>query len=381
MMSDWYKIDRQSDDLLTDIRKFFRSVLELESVSAMLVPRKLPGRSTVMPALVSRPELLAEADPLAPVFPVNSAKNLSRLTRRGLDAKIAAIVRPCEIRAHVELVKLHQSSAEPVVLISMDCPGAYSNRAYPDFVEEKGADAGEVFLKDRLSGSPPSEKAEVSTACQICDHPVPEGADIGIAFFGADPADALFLEARTEKGREILEAVGAESAKAPEKREQAVSDALAARIEARDRVFSETEEAIASVEKLSAYLADCVNCYNCRVACPVCYCRECVFTTDVFDHEPIQYLQWTDRKGALKMPTDTVFYHITRLVHMSTACVGCGQCSNACPNDIALTELFRAVAKRTQAAFDYEAGRSTEEPPPLLVFKEDEFSDIVGIGS
>jgi formate dehydrogenase subunit beta len=263
----------------------------------------------------------------------------------------------------------------------MDCPGAYSNRAYPDFVEEKGADAGEVFLKDRLSGSPPSEKAEVSTACQICDHPVPEGADIGIAFFGADPADALFLEARTEKGREILEAVGAESAKAPEKREQAVSDALAARIEARDRVFSETEEAIASVEKLSAYLADCVNCYNCRVACPVCYCRECVFTTDVFDHEPIQYLQWTDRKGALKMPTDTVFYHITRLVHMSTACVGCGQCSNACPNDIALTELFRAVAKRTQAAFDYEAGRSTEEPPPLLVFKEDEFSDIVGIGS
>jgi len=135
-----------------------------------------------------------------------------------------------------------------------------------------------------------------------------------------------------------------------------------------------------SIEKLSAYLADCVNCYNCRVACPACYCRECVFTTDVFDHEPLQYLQWTDRKGALKMPTDTVFYHITRLVHMSTACVGCGQCSNACPNDIALTELFRSVAHRTQAAFDYAAGRSTEESPPLLVFKEEEFTDIVGLG-
>ena len=79
------------------------------------------------------------------------------------------------------------------------------------------------------------------------------------------------------------------------------------------------------------------------------------------------------------MPTDTVFYHITRLAHMSTACVGCGQCSNACPNDIPVMELFRTVAQRTQAAFDYEAGRDINESPPLSVFREEEFQDVVGI--
>jgi formate dehydrogenase subunit beta len=154
---------------------------------------------------------------------------------------------------------------------------------------------------------------------------------------------------------------------------------LAERKASLDQMFSETSAATDDLEKLTVYLASCVNCYNCRVACPVCYCKECVFVTDVFNHDPSQYLQWSRRKGTIKMPTDTVFYHITRLAHMSTACVGCGQCSNACPNDIPVMELFRTVAQRTQAAFDYEAGRDINESPPLSVFREEEFQDVVGI--
>lgn len=64
---------------------------------------------------------------------------------------------------------------------------------------------------------------------------------------------------------------------------------------------------------------------------------------------------------------------------MSTACVGCGQCSNACPNEIPVMELFRTIAYKTQKAFVYEAGRSPDEPPPLSVFREDEFAEVVGI--
>ena len=146
-------------------------------------------------------------------------------------------------------------------------------------------------------------------------------------------------------------------------------------------MFAQTREATESLEKLTAYFASCINCYNCRVACPVCYCKECVFVTDVFNHDPSQYLRWASRKGMIKMPTDTLFYHITRLAHMSTACVGCGQCSNACPNDIPVMELFRTVAHGTQQAFEYEAGRSLEQEPPLSTFREDEFPEVVGINN
>jgi len=41
--------------------------------------------------------------------------------------------------------------------------------------------------------------------------------------------------------------------------------------------------------------------------------------------------------------------------------------------------LFRTVAHRTQAAFDYQAGRSLTESPPMSEFKEDEYEDVVGI--
>jgi formate dehydrogenase subunit beta len=79
------------------------------------------------------------------------------------------------------------------------------------------------------------------------------------------------------------------------------------------------------------------------------------------------------------MPTDTLFYHLTRLTHMSTACVGCGQCSNACPNEVPVMELFRSVAQRTQTAFDYQAGKDVDQKPPLSEFREQEFEEVVGI--
>jgi formate dehydrogenase subunit beta len=41
-------------------------------------------------------------------------------------------------------------------------------------------------------------------------------------------------------------------------------------------------------------------------------------------------------------------------------------------------ELFRTIAHHTQRAFDYEAGRSLEDEPPLSVFREKEFSEVTG---
>ena len=87
---------------------------------------------------------------------------------------------------------------------------------------------------------------------------------------------------------------------------------------------------------------------------------------------------WANRDGALIMPTDTVFYHLTRLIHMSALCVGCGQCSSACPNGINLMPLFRSVAEKTQMRFDYHAGQSLEDEQPMEVFYDDELMEVTG---
>jgi formate dehydrogenase subunit beta len=143
-------------------------------------------------------------------------------------------------------------------------------------------------------------------------------------------------------------------------------------------VFEEFRGRVDNFEALADHLAGCINCYNCRVACPVCYCTACVFVTDTFRHSGDQFMNWADKRGAIKMPTDTLFYHITRMTHIGATCVGCGQCTSACPNAIALAELFITTAEKTQARFEYRAGRSLDEPQPLAVFKEDELGDVTG---
>ena len=376
------KIDVAQGDLLAAIGSLLHRVLTLESIDALLVPQRLPYEHMVMPTLVTSPDHIASADPLSPAYPLNSAKIASRLTRKSAGGRTVLVLRPCEVRAFFELVKLHQGHVEEVVIVGIDCLGAYRNTDYLKFSRGQGKDATRRFYEKVLNDDDTAlTGVDLAAACRVCDQPFADGADVAIGLRGVDTSNHLLVTSQTDKGDALLAELGLDAADIPAQRQEAINALLAQRHQAREQMFGETRAATDNLEKLAGHLAACVNCYNCRVACPVCYCRECVFVTDVFDHEPAQYLQWAARKGRIKMPTDTVFYHLTRLAHMSTACVGCGQCSNACPNEIPLAELFITVAHQTQKAFDYLAGRSLEERPPLSEFRENEFKEIVGINA
>ena len=374
------KIDVKENNILGSLRGFFKNILELEDIAAILVPQHLPMKDMVMPTLVTDPDLLTGVDPLAPAFAMNAAKIVSRLTRKPMGGKIAAVLRPCEIRAFIELLKLKQGRPDDIILIGIDCLGAFQNQDYFQYAGQSGAESTMRFFNTFLNGETTElESINLSTACKACEYPVAASADIQIGLFGMETDAQYLVQSQTDAGTNILNQLSFAEIAEPAARRDAIRLLVERRTQYRDDMFAQTREDTDSLEKMTAYFANCVNCYNCRVACPVCYCKECVFATDVFNHDPSQYLRWANRKGLIKMPTDTLFFHITRLAHMSTACVGCGQCSNACPNDIPVMELFRTIAQGTQQAFDYEAGKSLEEDPPLSVFREEEFSEVVGI--
>lgn len=375
-------LEVKDQDLIDPLRGLFRSILKQDEIAGILAPRRLPMKNMVMPALITEPEHLAEVDPLSPAFPMNAARLVARLTRKDSGSIVAAVMRPCEIRTFYELVKLKQGRTDDLLIIGIDCLGAFQNRDFFQWAAEDGEAASKKFYSGVLDGDGTSvDGLDLAPACRVCEHPLPGGADIAIRLFGIDTENQILVQAQTEKGEACLTKLALTGGTEPASRKKAVDQLITERTAARDKMLTETLAATNSLEALTGYLASCVNCYNCRVACPVCYCRECVFVTDVFDHEPYQYLLWAGRKGVIKMPTDTVFYHITRLAHMSTACVGCGQCSNACPNDIPVMELFRTIAHNTQQTFDYLAGRSLDERPPLSEFREEEFEEVVGIGA
>ena len=98
------KIEVKNRDILTALRQLFGSMLRLEDIKALLVPGRLPMTQMVMPLLITDPDRLDEIDPLAPAFPLNAAKVVSKLSRTPVGGTIAVVLRPCEIRAFIELV-------------------------------------------------------------------------------------------------------------------------------------------------------------------------------------------------------------------------------------------------------------------------------------
>ena len=354
-------------------------VLEKGIASAVLVPCRQPRQKTVMQTLVSDPEHLQAVDPFAPVVPTNSARLVAALTHDN-DAPVAAVVRSCEVRAFLELVKLNQGAVDNLLLIGTDCLGRYETRDYLALASED-EDATLTFLKGGTNGggTKSARGTDVAPACKMCEYPVAEHVDIRLCMIGTNPSKQLWVEWVTEKGKKACETMGLEAQEAgPEGRNAAVDKLVKERLAYQHEQLSAMRERTKDMTGLADVVASCINCYNCRVACPVCYCRECVFVTDIFRHAGEKYIRWASNRGKIKMPTDTSFYHLTRMLHMSTLCVGCGQCTSACPNDIPVMELFRSVADCAQARFAYVPGRSLDEKQPLAVFHAEEFDDVTG---
>ncbi|MCK4331881.1 MAG: Coenzyme F420 hydrogenase/dehydrogenase, beta subunit C-terminal domain, partial [Dehalococcoidia bacterium] len=168
--------------LAESINTFFRSLLERNLLDALLVPLELPSKSMVTTALVSNPEMLKDANPLAPVMPVSTARVVSSMTKVApSERRIGVVLRPCELRALIELVKLKQASLENIVLIGIDCFGTYSVADYGEFCGETSTPT-ENFLKEIKNGADP----RLREACQVCEYTTPLNADLVIGLIGVD---------------------------------------------------------------------------------------------------------------------------------------------------------------------------------------------------
>ncbi len=359
--------------LLEALNNLWSRLLEEGLVDALLIPKELPSGSNVVQALITSPEKLQFISPLAPVLPVNSAQIISTITKVApSQRKIGVVLRPCELRATIELVKLKQVSLENLVLIGMDCFGTYSVSDYGKFAQENPSPV-EKFLAIVREGE---DDPLLREACRVCDYPFPLHADLIIGLIGMDLKKGILLQAATAEGERILEKLGLKDGGGAEEREAAIARLVPERVKKRDELFEQTLKEVSGLENLLTTFSPCIGCHNCRDVCPVCYCKECFFDSPTFEWEADKYLGWASRKGALRMPTDTLLFHLTRLNHMAISCVGCGLCQEACPNEIPVFSIFRLVGSRVQKLFDYLPGRSLDEELPLATFKEVELQKV-----
>ena len=361
----------ENNDVLAALRGFLKQLLEKEVVDAVLVPMEAPS-GAVIPSLVADADLLDVADPLAPVMGLNAARVVGAVSVRAPRGRIAAVLRPCEMRALVELVKLQQASLDDLVTVAVDCLGTYTVPDYEAMRADGGVDRAALLATAQSGGLAPQEGYAFRDACQMCEKPHAEGADVVLELFGADLSAGIPATLPDE----IAEKLGMETSEVSEDfrslRAGVVDKVVAARTQVRDARFAEIRERLAQ-EGVEGVFASCVRCHNCMTVCPLCYCKTCLFKSPIFDHEPAQYMSWSRRKGAYRLPADTMLFHLTRLNHMVLSCVGCGMCTSDCPAELPVGLVFRAIGQQVQQAFDYVPGRSVEEPLPLITFREDEW--------
>ena len=136
-MAKHFKMPVKDKDVKASINGFLRGILEKGLVHAILVPQEVPSGDNVVQTLVRDPEALKRANPLSPVMGVHSSRIISKMTKREPNTKkVAVVLKPCEWRALVALVKLKQASLENMVIIGMDCPGTFPITHYKKMMEE-----------------------------------------------------------------------------------------------------------------------------------------------------------------------------------------------------------------------------------------------------
>jgi len=362
----------KNGDIIGSCNGLLKGFLESNKLAALLVPQEVPSKTIAFHVLISDPDQL-NANIFAPVLPASSAAIMSKITRvRGADEAIGVVMRPCQIRALIELVKLNQANLNNIVIIGLDCPGTYPVNKYGDSLQKTDTID---FILDSIERKDSISEKNLRTACYSCKDPIPTNADIVIGIYGASIQKELVIQANTEVGKKLLDGVKLEVLKDGNNREKAVRDIRDERTKNRME-FIKKNSHIKGIEALSKFFDKCVNCHNCMKACPICYCRECLFESSLFDAEANRFLRKAERKGLYKMPNDSLLFHVTRMNHMILSCIGCGLCEQACPSEIPLMNLMIPVSENAQKELDYQPGKAIEEKIPMVVYREDEYNEI-----
>ena len=309
-----------------DIKEFFKELLTSKFIEGLIIPLKSYTKESFNPFLIKNADLLEESDPFAHCKGISTAREVSKLTFKGaLPFKTGVVLKPCELRAFRELIKLNQINPQNLITISFDCKGF--------------------------------EEREI---CEICVDFIPNFADIKILRFGLD---GFVIETEFDLPFE-------ENNISVENRKSEIEKLLTERKSLREEKLKEIKN------DLKGYLFNCINCHNCMRVCPICFCQECFFDSPALKGDSINYISRANRKNGLEFPENKLLFHLGRMNHMSVSCVSCGTCEDACPAQIPVAQIFSAAGDEVKKLFNYQPGKSLEDKIPFTCYQHDELHDF-----
>ncbi|MBN1633642.1 MAG: 4Fe-4S dicluster domain-containing protein [Ignavibacteria bacterium] len=356
------------NNLEETILNFIKEAFDKKCIEAVILPKRVPSGDSFAYLLIKDKSILEGTSPFPPVIPVQGAKAISSLTRQGnVKKKILAIMHPCEIRATIELFKLKQTTLNNLIFMSYDCSGVLPLSSYLENPDEND----QIFLAAQKKW----DSKEMRPVCKICTEFSIPASDLNIGQLGTDEGK-VFLIPNNSTGEELLNAFSLNSDVPLDGWETEVEKLRKERENVKKEAHQELKTKVKGPENLLETFSNCINCHNCMRVCPVCYCRQCYFDSDAFKFTPDSFISKAKKKGSIRLPSDTLIFHLGRMSHMIHSCVSCGTCEDACPMDIPIAQIFNLVADKTQQVLDYKPGRNIEEPLPTVTYQEEELQEF-----
>jgi formate dehydrogenase subunit beta len=323
-------LDVKEGGAVTAVQDLLWRMMEKDVVQGLLVPLQAHPNEAPAPTLIKSRERLEKANPLAPVMTLNSAKIVGLLLAQESGKRLAAVMRPCEVRALVELAGQGRVSLDDLVTIGIDCLGSHDEDDYGQRAVLWGDDAP---TRESLRWSRRGQIASYRfrQACQICEQPYFDQAAITIGLFGQNVNKSILIFADASLGGQIGLTDSGWSRPATEaeldSRQKTIGNLVAQRHKTRQRLLTEVHQKTAELTDLLAMLSSCTLCGECQEACPL------------FEFDMNAYADNTPEYVAAR---------ILNLTQRAESCVGCGMCEAACQLGVPLMLVTQMLADRTQ---------------------------------
>ena len=171
-------------DPIGTLQGLLAEIWEQAKLDGMLIPTQEAPEPVIEPRLIYDPAGLKGTNPFKPLMTINSARLIPELLSQHPEKALGAVLRPCELRALLEMAKRDGLNLEKILTISVDCLGTFPPDDFIWRAERKGSPDTLSRESLRFARQGGIQAYRYRPSCQFCVAQDAYGADINIGVLG-----------------------------------------------------------------------------------------------------------------------------------------------------------------------------------------------------